>query len=543
MSTVHDRTSVVAPVARWRAAFVAAFVALSVVKLWLAATVAPFTDEAFYWQESKHLAWGYSDLPPLTAWLIRLGDVLGHGVLAMRWPFLLIGAALPWLVVAFARRAFDARVGWQAGILSLALPLAGSMGVLALPDVPLTAAIMLALLALLRAATDDRWRDWLLLGVALAIAWMTHYRAAMPMLVGLLYLCLTPHGRSLWRRPGLWLALAVAALGLLPLGISNWQQRGAGLAFQVVDRNPWQFHADALVQPLEQALTCTPLLYALLLWALWGCWQRRRQGAPWDLLLVVGAGFLGLYFAFGLFADDVRFRVHWPLPGYLPLLAVVPALLGHAQASRRARRLLGAALALAVVGQGLVLGYLAITTTPAGVQRLDKVKAFPYAFAGWHAVVQAVEQARDVSPGMWLVADNFALAAELDFQLAGSTPVYSLDSPLNVKHGRAPQLTIWRRDEAALRQAHPDAPMLLVVEETAQRVHERLRWQSTLCQRIERPVLVARVDLYGGRKRFALYRGRVPAGPVPGLQAGAAERDACPIWLQAHAASLRRFGS
>ena len=36
-------------------------------KLLLAAHVPLFVDEAFYWQESRHPAWAYSDLPGLTA--------------------------------------------------------------------------------------------------------------------------------------------------------------------------------------------------------------------------------------------------------------------------------------------------------------------------------------------------------------------------------------------------------------------------------------------------------------------------------------------
>ena len=104
-----DRGSVAAGLARWRASFVTAFAALLAIKLAIAATLAPFGDEAFYWQESRHLAWGYSDLPPLTAWLIRLGETFaGHSLLGMRWPFLPLGAALPWVVVRFASEAFDA---------------------------------------------------------------------------------------------------------------------------------------------------------------------------------------------------------------------------------------------------------------------------------------------------------------------------------------------------------------------------------------------------------------------------------------------------
>lgn len=532
-----DRGSVATPVARWRAAFVGAFVALLALKLVVAATLAPFGDEAFYWQESRHPAWGYSDLPPFTAWLIRLGeDVAGHGLLGMRWPFLLIGSALPWLVAAFARRLFGARTGWQAGLLCLALPLAGSLGVLALPDVPLTVAIMLALFALVRAMDADRWRDWWLLGVALAVCWMTHYRAAMPMLAGLLLCVLTPRGRRLWRRPGFWFAMAVAALGLVPLLVSNWQEHGAGLYFQLVQRNPWRFHASALVQPLEQALACTPLLYGLLLWTAWRCWRRCGEGAPWDVLATTALTFILGYFVGGLFADDQHFRAHWPLPGYLPLLAALPVL-WRPCAERRAWRWFGiAAFALAGLGQLTGLAYLGLAADPGGARLLAGVKAFPSNFVGWRESGEVARTLlREQPAGTVLVADNFMLAAELDFQLDGRVPVYVLDSPLNSFHGRARQLVVWRRDDAALRAAHAGAPMLLAIGEDALRVRQRAGWLGGLCSRIDDPRPLRLLDLYDGRKRIAFFAGRVPArAPIP-FPATAAQRNACPIWRTLYA--------
>jgi 4-amino-4-deoxy-L-arabinose transferase-like glycosyltransferase len=507
---MRDRWSVAVGDRGWRGGFLIAFFILQAIKLGVAATLSPFGDEAFYWQESLRPAWGYSDLPPLTAWLVRLGEaVAGHGLLGMRWPFLLIGAALPWLVVAFARRAFDARAGWQAGLLCLALPLAGSLGVLALPDVPLTFAIMLALYALIRALDEQRTWQWALLGAALAIAWTTHYRAAMPMLAGLLLFVLTPRGRAQWRRPGFWLAMLIAMLGLIPLLVFNLAQRGVGIGFQLVERNPWAFHVDALVQPLEQALTCTPLLYGLLLWAAWRSW-RRRDEPSWDVMAVVAATFLLAYFFFGLFADDLRFRVHWPLPGYLPLLAALPVLLREEAWRRRwPRRFLVVAFALAGAVQLLGMGYLALAASRDGVTMLADVKAFPSNFVGWRE--SGVEARRLLGGDRVLVADNFMLAAELDFQLGGTVPVYALDNPLNTKHGRAPQLAIWRLDEPALRAAYSGQTVLLAVEETALRERERQSWLSSICTRVESPQPLSRLNLFGGRKRIAFYRIRVPS--------------------------------
>jgi len=52
-------------------AFALLWFATQIIKVFLAANLAPFGDEAFYWQESRALAWSYTDVPPATALLIR----------------------------------------------------------------------------------------------------------------------------------------------------------------------------------------------------------------------------------------------------------------------------------------------------------------------------------------------------------------------------------------------------------------------------------------------------------------------------------------
>jgi hypothetical protein len=93
------------------------------------------------------------------------------------------------------------------------------------------------------------------------------------------------------------------------------------------------------------------------------------------------------------------------------------------------------------------------------------------------------------------------LAAELDFAFDGTRPVYALDHPINTKHGRAPQLALWQRDETAL-AAFGASPLLLAVEPTARRERERAAWLAQVCTRLDAPKLVDHLDLYAGRKRF-----------------------------------------
>src|SRR5690606_22102593 len=86
-------------IAEARRTFIALWAVVALLKLVVASQLPLFVDEAFYWQEGQHLSWAYSDLPGLTAWLIRLGvEVAGNSHLGARLPFLLMGAALPWMM-------------------------------------------------------------------------------------------------------------------------------------------------------------------------------------------------------------------------------------------------------------------------------------------------------------------------------------------------------------------------------------------------------------------------------------------------------------
>jgi len=327
-------------------------------------------------------------------------------------------------------------------------------------------------------------------------------------------LAATPRGRLLWRDRGLWLAVAISLLGLVPLLMFNVEHGWVALGFQLVERNPWSFHADALVQPIEQALVCTPLFYLLLLWAALRAARRMNAGEPWDLLAVCALVPIVGYFVLGCFADDTRLRLHWPLPGYLPLLLLLPVLLRErAHDSLLRRGTLVSTFVLLVAGCCLVYGYLALAATPGGAGVLTRFKAFPEHWVGWDEVA-AETRARLGRPEFAqavLVADNFMLAAELDFAFGGKRSVYTLDHPINVKHGRAPQLALWQRDESALRALGPSR-LLLVVEPTARRERERAAWLSSLCARVESIAPQGRLELYGGRKRYLWFSAAGAAG-------------------------------
>lgn len=472
-------------------------------KLVLAIALDPFGDEAFYWWESRHLAAGYTDVPPLGPWLIRLSTILaGNGTLGLRFVDLLIGSALPFLTYAWARRLLDRRGALEAAALSLCVPLGALLGVLALPDVPLTAAMLGAVIMLDRAQRDDRWRDWLGFGACLALGWLSHYRFVMFYLGGAAYVLGTPQGRALLARPKFWVAHAVGALGLVPILWFNFLSGFAALKFQFVERHPWAFHADALTEPLVQLGVTTPLLFALLVLGMWRA-LRGRGGTAGALLAAMGLGLLLGYLVLDCFADATRVRFHWPLPAYLVALPALPPLLADLRARGGWRRAL--AFATPALGALGVLGALLCLAGAISPANGPFARYAPDHLIGWREIGAFGERERAaIGTDAIAIAGDFLLGAEWAFQRHPADAPYVLDHWLNVKHGRAGQLAIWRRNEAALRDATWSRGLVLV-DESAQHEVDVLRAYRSLCTRFGRVEYRDELALRWGRLRVLSF--------------------------------------
>lgn len=472
--------------------------AVLLLKLVVAARLPLFVDEAFYWQEGRHLAAAYSDLPGLTAWLTRLGVALGgEHAFALRAPFLFLAALVPLLVVRITSQEFGERYGWQAGCFALLLPLAGTLGLLALPDVILALATLLCADAGARLLREVGAAAALELALGLTLGALSHYRFIAVIGVGFIALLLLPDGRRALRDVRVWTAIALGASAWVPLLAWNLDNADAGLRFQLVDRHPWAFHADGIAFLAIQALMVTPLLFAALMHASW----RGRSGvlpASRYFALLGGLVVLG-FFALGFFADTERVSFHWPLPGYLALLPLLPALL-----SRWPRWLQAATWLLAGLGLLAMLAFYSALSMPQVRARSAADKFYQSNFAGWDDLAVATRRRLEQMPqGTRILADSFKVGAELGFAL-GEPDIPVLDHPLNHKHGRAPQLRLWGLQHDGGRD-WSKAPALLVVGITEVSYKDLLRRYHALCEMVGPlpPPQVLNID--HGRQRFALF--------------------------------------
>ncbi|MGE0745099.1 MAG: glycosyltransferase family 39 protein [Rhodospirillales bacterium] len=323
---------------------------------------------------SEVLTWGrewwptYWKHPPLASWLLQAVYALGDRRI---WPLYLVSplcvALTYWAVWTLARDMVSDGLALLAVLPLMALRAYGFDS----PDFQQTVAsyAFFALIPLLywRALTAGRWWHWALLGLAGALAMSTKY-AVVPLLLAVLAFQLGhPRGRATLSGAGLWLALAVLAVALLPHGLAAWRDD-----FQTFDTPAmiapnafhwWQHLAFPASFALRQmANLSTGLAVVALLWL-----DRRRARPAADARFADGFARtfvlwhllapLAVVFAYAAVAGLLP-QTSWTAP-FLPLLGLAAIVLLR---RRPAPRAVSAAFVLAIVlfGAGLA-GYAAKT--------------------------------------------------------------------------------------------------------------------------------------------------------------------------------------
>ena len=176
----------------------AAVVALTAWRLFLAATLQLHPDEAYYWLWAKHLEWAYFDHAPMVAYFIRLGTVFSDAELWVRMSGVAASLGVSAVIWRLALQLFaNESVAAGSVILFNTFPLTVLGLLIVTPDVPLFLFGSLAVLLFWQAASGQQpWR-WYVLGLVFGLALLSKYTAVLMAPCFLLYLLLTDERRWL----------------------------------------------------------------------------------------------------------------------------------------------------------------------------------------------------------------------------------------------------------------------------------------------------------------------------------------------------------
>jgi 4-amino-4-deoxy-L-arabinose transferase-like glycosyltransferase len=428
------------------------------------------SDEAHYFDWSRHLDWSYYSKGPLVASLIHgsvavaggwAEQVSGNVMPAVRLPAVLCGALLLVALYILTVQVFR-QEGLAAAVvaLAMALPVTAAGAVLMTIDAPYTCCWAWALVLAHRALFRPGWWAWPAAGLVVGLGILAKYTMVLFLPSVALFLLATPGFRRLLFRPGFWMMCLVAGVCCLPILIWNI-------------RNGWVtvFHVGTLAGSEESKIHWSgPLHYvggqfALLLgyWFIaWLAAMGRRN--PWAAvddgqryLWWLSAPMFLTFLAFSLKTGGGE--LNWPVTAYLSgLVLAADWLRAQLESPRLAyRRLVTAGLVLAcAVSAGVTmlmhrtelarplltaLSGSASPMNPCPVRKYDPTCRL----RGWRALASQIDGlraglARDEGVEPELAGVGWSLPGELGVYCQGHPQAYSLGLALGDRHS---QYDLW----------------------------------------------------------------------------------------------------
>jgi hypothetical protein len=420
-------------------------------------------DEAHYWDWSRRLDWSYYSKGPLVAWLIRIScEVFGNTPFGVRFPATLCGMLLLFGLGQLTRETTGSdRLALALALFALPLPPFAAVSLLMTIDAPFLACWVWALVALHRAAIQNRLRDWWLAGSLIALGSLAKYTMLLlPLGFGLLALR-HPGFRHVWRSRGLWQALALILFGQLPWIIWNIQHEGIGLR-HVLGLTGLGEASFRWWGPLEFLGGQAGLLlgFGLLVWGR-AAWANRQT--PDSHRAFLWGTSVPLWGVFALASFRTSGQVNWPAPAYCSGLILAGIWVESHWQQRWVR--VGLVSAFTV---GLALGLFArwpqlvrpllqplakpaTPLEPCPIRKLDPTARL----AGWRTLAAEVDRVRnrvrsETGEDPLLAGMTWTVPGELAMYCEGQPTVYSFGLALA---DRFSQYDVWRANPVLDAQA------------------------------------------------------------------------------------------
>jgi hypothetical protein len=437
------------------------------------------SDEAHYWDWSRHLDWSYYSKGPLVAWLIRCSCALvgtwseqltGNLTLAVRLPAVICGSLLLLSLYVLAVQVYRREpVGVAVVAIALTLPVIAVGASIMTIDAPYTCCWGWALVLTYRAIFRGSSWAWPAAGILVGLGTLAKYTMGLFVPSVFLFLLATPAYRFLLRRPGFWVMCGVSFLCCLPILI--WNAENNWITFAHL-RALAGFGPPVPVEPKDgpRFYWLGPLIYlggqaGLLLGVWFVTWVLTmvtyrptvEKDPGLNYLWWLSAPMFVWFWAFSLKTDGGE--INWPVTAYLSGLVLAATWLGRQLDSprtwyRRCTRfnigavcVLGITVTLAVHhSDGLHPLLTRFTGPPTKTNRFPLRKLDPTCrLRGWRTMAAAVDAERErlrTQEGIDVVlaGQSWTLPGELGVYCQGHPQAYTLGPVFGDRHS---QYDLW----------------------------------------------------------------------------------------------------
>ena len=424
--------------------FTATVLGLSVIIHFIFGFLLDFSvDEAHYALYAEHLDWSYFDHPPLVGWIqffpvwLNLSDGVIRLIPQLLWLIcILISMEISKNLVYIFQDSFDQpslkSVHWWTALILLAAPIMHVLAVGLLPDTLLIALVPAMILLTLRISQSQYHtkpqdlHDWIILGFVLGLSALAKYTSIF-FAIGIPVCLMTWHGLLIFKRPGLWLCLGIAAGLTLPIWIWNYQNDWISFAYQLSHGAGGEWKFSRIFSFLLNQVICFGLLSILgIIWT-----YRRFLQSPTCLL----SFFFIPFIIFTIQSGGGSSLPHWTSPAWVALAPFGAIGLANAWAMHRRfwiRIFISLQLGLCLAG----FTFLFFGGVPTVSMHDQLGKKNPIAdLYGWSQTGEKLQELSQLHQTTNLAVQNWTLGSR--------TAWYAKPLPVFVLDNRQDQFDLW----------------------------------------------------------------------------------------------------
>jgi 4-amino-4-deoxy-L-arabinose transferase-like glycosyltransferase len=415
----------------------------------------PNPDEAYYWLWGQHPDFSYYDHPPLLAWIQGLfTKIFGQSLWTLRLPNLFSNSVFFYIYFLLVKYLYPnvarRQQGQYFGAITLAIlssPLYFVMMALAWSDhlsIALSLMSAYSILIFLDTYTQDgkgeSWRLYVA-AIALGFACLAKYNALLMGLGFLAAIATSPKHRSLFRDPRLYVGVAIAIAGFLPVLLWNFGNDFQSFRFYLSRSVDAGTTIVRLTEPLGFLLFSIVMLSPANVWLLFKGWKNARQRSllPTDSIyrslafwtFAIGTGLLTCvsFFSTALY--------YWNIMAYLLLFPLLPSFLfnGSNSINGNAKRFFfGSQIYGLLFAVLFVINYSLIPIAAIFSPDIDLESRIEF---GWDRVDVAIQSTsiQKGSSNPFLVTPDYRSASLLAYQL--------IDRQVTAISKRVSQFTLW----------------------------------------------------------------------------------------------------
>ena len=419
-------------------------------------------DEAYYWDWSRSLSWGYFDHPPMIAWLIFLSrKVFGETTLGVRAATIacgLLASIVSYLVVKKYVAKTSSLLLWVILSNSVILFCAGS--VLATPDIPLVLFWSLSLLLGYKAIFESSSASWMLLGLAAGLGFLSKYTFALFPLSLVVFLAVSREQRFWFGRWQPYAAACIALLVFMPNLVWNQRHGWHTVFFQVshgLDKHA-SLHFDTFGDFIAGQLGVLSLFpFILLVWAMAFFFKSR----PFKSRIFYLISFCIVPFGFFLIASlQKKVEANWAACAYVSGIILVSLFWENLdpEKNRSIRRFTAASAAISVIAGAVILSHIQKPFLPLPPQNDPATQV-----RGWKELAKDIDIIRvriDSRRAIPVCANRYQEASLFGFYLPDHPKTFALNTG-----SRDNQYSLWPQRRPAASSSvmflhSPDDPYL-----------------------------------------------------------------------------------